>query len=85
MASFLIPSTKGELKPFADGKHDSLNMFDHSMLCNKEINENVLSFLILFYAKTYSMHIDYSSINYYFMPFGNLRLCYELPDGDLLT
>ena len=41
--------------------------------------------LILFYSKPYSMHIDYSSIKKYFMPLSNLRICYELPDGDLLT
>ena len=64
MAPFLIPSTKGELKPFADGKHDSLHdVCPQDMLFNNEINEKVLSFLISFYANSYSMHIDYASIN----------------------
>ena len=64
MASFLILSTKGELKPFADGRHVRLNdVCPQDMLFNNEINENVLSFLILFYADACSMHIDYSSIN----------------------
>ena len=63
-APFLIPSTKGELKPFAYGKHDSFNdVCPQDMLFNSEINENVLSFMILFYANAYSMDIDFSSIN----------------------
>ena len=65
MASFHIPSTKGELlKPFMEGKHDSLNdVCPQDMLFNNEIKKNVLSFLISFYANSYSMHIDYESIN----------------------
>ena len=33
------------------------------MLFNSEINESVLSFMMLIYANAYSMDIDFSSIN----------------------